>query len=378
MVLYVSPLTGLGGGETSLLELAKRVRQRGYRPVLLCPSDGPLVDAWSEAGMEAHIQWFNHPRLGAGGLFRSLSQMAVFGRMLRSLRVEVVHANDVRPAAEVCLAARALGIPVVWSCHIAWRPASRAARLAARWAASKVLAVSHFVAQVMREANYVSQSRVRVVHLGVDVHSWSPKEPPGGLRDQLGVGDAELVTWVGRFQEVKDVDTLLDATLEVATQYPNVRFLLLGDASLGGAQERRYQERILARIREDGVLCQHVKPLGFRSDVRDILRASGVAVLTSRQETFGMGLVEAMACGVPVVSTACGGPEEIIADGGTGFLVPVGDAKGIAASLLRLLQDAELRSQMGRAARERAVEFFDLERYVTQVEHTYREVMWPR
>jgi glycosyltransferase involved in cell wall biosynthesis len=99
-----------------------------------------------------------------------------------------------------------------------------------------------------------------------------------------------------------------------------------------------------------------------------------VALLSSWQEGFGMVLVEAMACGTPVVSTRSGGPEEIIRDGVTGFLSPVGNALALAEAVERLLADGALRASMGRAAREDVCDRFSMERIGGQILARYREV----
>jgi glycosyltransferase involved in cell wall biosynthesis len=99
-------------------------------------------------------------------------------------------------------------------------------------------------------------------------------------------------------------------------------------------------------------------------DPERLLAASDVVVCASRFESFGMVLVEAMASGVPVVSTNVGGPAETIADGETGYLVPPGRPDLIAARVLDLLADADLRQRMGTAGRARAKERFELRRYV--------------
>src|SRR5581483_5665818 len=108
------------------------------------------------------------------------------------------------------------------------------------------------------------------------------------------------------------------------------------------------------RLRAAVVFC------GFRRDVPRVLRASDILVCPSAFETYGMANIEAMACGIPVVSTNVGGPRETIVDGETGFLVPPNEPGMLAARVIELLGSAERRCQMGHKGRQRVLERYDL------------------
>jgi glycosyltransferase involved in cell wall biosynthesis len=105
------------------------------------------------------------------------------------------------------------------------------------------------------------------------------------------------------------------------------------------------------------------------------MAALDVVVLCSEREGFGRVLVEAMAASRPVVATATGGIPEVVADGQTGSLVPVGDVEALARAIDRLLRDHERAAAMGRAGRRRAEERFGLEAHVQAVQQLYREML---
>jgi glycosyltransferase involved in cell wall biosynthesis len=117
---------------------------------------------------------------------------------------------------------------------------------------------------------------------------------------------------------------------------------------------------MLMWIRSDARLHDRVKLAGFRRDIPRILRSSDVLVCPSLFETYGMSNVEAMACGVPVVSTNVGGPTETVVEGETGFLVPPCEPRPLAARVLELLGDPTLRQTMGAAGRRRVLEEYTL------------------
>ncbi|GAA0466911.1 glycosyltransferase family 4 protein [Streptomyces stramineus] len=156
-------------------------------------------------------------------------------------------------------------------------------------------------------------------------------------------GSAKLVVAAGRLIPVKRYDLLVKAWATVAATRPDWKLRIYGR----GPQQAKLREQI-----DTLGLNDHVTLMGAHSPIETEWAKGSIAAVTSREESFGMTIVEAMNCGVPVVATDCPhGPGEIISDGKDGLLVPVGDADGIAKGLLKLIEDDELRRAMGRAAR---------------------------
>jgi glycosyltransferase involved in cell wall biosynthesis len=115
--------------------------------------------------------------------------------------------------------------------------------------------------------------------------------------------------------------------------------------------------------------------VGFREDIPELLRAMDLLLLTSAHEGFSLVAVQAMATGLPVVATRCGGPEEILTDGVDGILCPVADADALASALLALRADPSRRERMGREGRRSAEERFSLRAMVGRYEALYREAL---
>ncbi|MBI0295550.1 glycosyltransferase, partial [Streptomyces sp. PRKS01-29] len=156
-------------------------------------------------------------------------------------------------------------------------------------------------------------------------------------------GRAKLVVAAGRLIPVKRYDLLVAAWETVAAKHPDWRLRIYGRGPQLPALRRQIDELGLAA---------HITLMGAHSPIETEWAKGAIAAVTSREESFGMTIVEAMHCGVPVVATDCPhGPGEIITDGRDGLLVPVGDADGIAKGLLTLIEDDELRRSMGEAAR---------------------------
>jgi glycosyltransferase involved in cell wall biosynthesis len=179
---------------------------------------------------------------------------------------------------------------------------------------------------------------------------------------------ATVLTHIGRFAVQKNHALLVEAFAQVRADAP-LYLLLVG----GGELENAVREQV-AGLGLQG----RVRFLGVRADVADILRASDVFVLSSRWEGNPMSVMEAMAAGLPVVSTAVGGVPELVREGVTGLLVPSEDAGALAQALQALVDDPVRRQAMGAAARRHAVEHFDIRHTVRGYEQLYEKLLTQR
>ena len=176
---------------------------------------------------------------------------------------------------------------------------------------------------------------------------------------------ATILTHVGRFAPPKNHALLIEAFARVRTSAP-LYLLLVG----GGELENTVREQVAQLGLES-----RVRFLGIRSDVADILRASDVFVLSSRWEGNPMSVMEAMAAGLPVVSTAVGGVPELVRDGETGLLVSSEDTGALAQAIQALVDNPARRQAMGVAARQHAVASFDIRHTVRGYEQLYEALL---
>ncbi|AQW47988.1 glycosyltransferase family 4 protein [Streptomyces violaceusniger] len=157
-------------------------------------------------------------------------------------------------------------------------------------------------------------------------------------------GTTPVIAAAGRLVRGKRFDLLIDAFAEVTAKFPAWRLRIYG----GGAEKERLAERI-----ERLGLSGSAELMGSYSPIEEEFAKASLVAVASDAESFGMTIVEAMRCGVPVVSTDCPlGPAEIIEDGVTGRLVPTGDAQALASALMDLMADAPARRAMAAAALE--------------------------
>ncbi len=224
----------------------------------------------------------------------------------------------------------------------------------------------------LAEATYrnldVPRDRViEVIPNFVDTQRFAPAAGAAAAASTGGTRPAVLVH-VSNFRTLKRVDDVIAILAEVRRRAPGraVTLQLVGDGP-----ER---ERIRGLVRE-AALDESVQFLGERTDLPNVLRGADLFLLPSESESFGLAALEAMSCGVPVIASRVGGVPEVVVDGETGLLAPVGDVAAMAAHVVRLLDDPPLRARLGQAARRRAETVFPLEPMVARYEALYRRLL---
>ena len=191
--------------------------------------------------------------------------------------------------------------------------------------------------------------------------------PAAGPPSAVGARPAVLVH-VSNFRSLKRVDDVVAIFAEARRRAPEraMTLQLVGD----GPEHERIRGLVQAAD-----LDEAVQFLGERTDLPAVLRNADLFLLPSESESFGLAALEAMSCGVPVIASRVGGVPEVVIDGDTGLLAPVGDIAAMAAHVVRLLADAPLRARLGQAARQRAETVFPLEATVSKYEDLYRRLL---
>lgn len=204
--------------------------------------------------------------------------------------------------------------------------------------AKTIVTQSEYTKRRVLDVYDVEEAKIDVVPYPVDTEQFTPGETDDSL---------SKITFVGRLNASrKNVPLLLRAFAIVLDSVPDATLTLIGDEP---------NERLKTVIRELGIE-DAVEFHGQVPSVLPHLREADAFVYPSRQEGLGIAGLEAQSCGVPVVATRCGGPEEYVEDGVNGFLVPVDDPEPMADRLTRLLTDAEMRREFGANARETVVD----------------------
>jgi glycosyltransferase involved in cell wall biosynthesis len=357
--LHIDSARTWRGGQNQVLLTVLGMRALGHRALLVAHPAGELRRRATEG----------HDVIGlAPANEMDLSAAWKLSRILKQLKPDVVHAHD--PHA-VAMAALALSMstqlakpPLVASRRVDFHFKGNAL---SRW---KYRQVDCFVcaSEAIRKmviADGVPAAHAVTIHEGIDLGHVAAA-PAADLHAELWLPHhAPVVGNVAALVPHKGQRHLIDAAALVVKQVPDARFVIAGEGELRPTLERQIKERGLEK---------HVFLLGFRPDILSIHKGFDIFVMSSVTEGLGTSLLDAMACGKPIVATRAGGMPEVVADGETGLLVPPRDDAALAAAMVTLLTDRAARERMGTAGQRRARERFSAERMVQDTLELYTRV----
>jgi glycosyltransferase involved in cell wall biosynthesis len=235
----------------------------------------------------------------------------------------------------------------------------------------RIVGVGQAVCQALIDNEGIPAGRVSLVYNGIDIGSYasSALSRPAVRRElKLGADDLVLIQ-VARLDYLKDHATALQTLSNVLPERPDAHLLLVGAGPERPAIEKK--------VRELG-LGAHVHLLGLRGDIDRLLSAADIFLLTSISEGIPLTIIEAMAAGLPVISTRVGGVPEMVDEGHTGLLAGAGDAAGLARAVLQLAADPPLRRRMGEAARAASSARFSGAAMYAAYERLYREMCFAK
>lgn len=284
-------------------------------------------------------------------------------RLFRREKPDVVQLSGLmNPHAAI--AARLLGIPVMWQL-LDTRPPMPLRRVMMRpirWLSDSLMPIGHNVAKAHPGAESFGH-RMVVFYPPVDTEAFRPlPDSDRPLRAELGIArDAPLVGVIGNINPQKGHEYFVEAAAIVHGMMPEAKFVVAGHIY---PNHRGYYEGLLARAEKRGLIPgKDIFYLGSRQDIPDILASIDVFVLASVPNSEGTPTVilEAMACGVPVVASDVASVREVVADGETGYVVPSMDPAKMAARLMELLGDSARARSFGQAGRKRIEQEFSMD-----------------
>jgi glycosyltransferase involved in cell wall biosynthesis len=340
-VLQLIPTLDRSGAEKQMVLVAKGLPRDRFRvEVAALTRLGPLAAELRSAGVPLTL--INKPWKV------DLFALARLTKFLKKKRFDVVHTWVFAASSYGRLAARRAKVPVVVTSEMAvdlWKGPGHLAidRRLARWS-DKVVGNSHAVVEFYRTKVRVPEDRLAMIYSGI-----GDEEPPevdrADIRTRQGwPADAPMILFAGRLMPQKAVGDLIDALDLLQHVRPDVRTLIVG----AGPQRRELEETAHAYRLDD-----KVRFLGHRDDVPRLLAACDLLVLPSKYEGLPNVVLEAMRYRKPVVATAAPGTTELVIDGQTGRLVPVGNPPALAQALRAVLSDPEEARRLGAAGRAR-------------------------
>ena len=368
-VLHVQKTAGIGGSERHLLSLLPELAASGVQVRMLIAATGD-AHRFGDAMRALDIPLRSVP---AGPHVNPFLATAL-AREVRSFRPDVVHTHLVHADFHgqlAMVAGSAARVSSVHSTPAFYRrePLRTGARLIGR-GASAVIAISEHVRHFLDELRLVPAERVQVVHYGIDASVWPLDEPQRRLaRERLGLQPGEVAVGIAaRLIAGKGHSLLVEALTAARSENPALRLLVAGGGPLRAGLE--FQAESLA----PGA----VSFVGFVDDVRSFMNACDVVAFPTQPalgEGFGLAALEAMASRRPVVASDVASLPELVHSGENGFLVNPEYPDDLAARLVTLAGDAELRERLGARGHERASTTFSLERMVERTLAVYHDAL---
>lgn len=341
----------VAGAEVLAADLIRKLGDRFDFTLLCLDGIGELGKTLASEGHEV-IELGRRPGI-------DLAVARRLGRLLRDRGIDLVHAHQYTPFFYAALS-RSLPPRSAWRAHPPLLftehgrhdpdPRKRSHLLANRLLLGRhdrVTGVGEFVKRALVRNEGLSDRRIEVVYNGIDPECFPPRDDASiaAARRRLGLDrDTPALMQVARFHRVKDHETSVRAVAELTKRGRDFTMVYVGDGETREAMERLANELGVAGR------CRFV---GVRRDVREILPAAEVFLLSSVSEGVSVTLLEAMATGVPIAATDVGGNREVVAHGESGLLSPRGDASSLAGNLETMLEDAPLRQRMAEAGRRR-------------------------
>jgi glycosyltransferase involved in cell wall biosynthesis len=389
-VVFVVAQSGsrANGGVESITQVLEGLR--GMRAVVVTQAETEFNRRWREAG--ARVLVWPMPSLGPASLLKN--NLRMFG-LARAEGCRVVHCNDIYALWQTAFGARAAGAAVVFNVRNI-KPVGR--RYGWRWRLALRLSTRQLLlSKEMREAFArrlgVKESRadieesragVEYIYSAVDARRFSPAGDAerAALRERLGVGaDCFAVGVVAAFEPRKgQLDLIRHGVARLRRLVPRARVYFVGDFA---PESDEYARRCLAAATEAG-LCEALEAgpgevltggavsfVGYRADVAEWYQALDAVVVASRNEGLARCMIEALACGTPVVSFDVCSAREILEGRGCGLVVASGDYEALAGALASLASDAEGRARMGARGVAAARELFDPSEVAGRYERLY-------
>lgn len=286
-------------------------------------------------------------------------------KLLRTERADLLHVHSRKGDFPAILAGRLAGIPVIFSRRVD-NPPNWADRRLKFPLCARIVTISEGIRDVL-VASRVPAAGITCIPSAIDAERYRPDCDRAWFRAEFELGaEVAVMGMVAQLIPRKGHAVLFEALDSVLPRHPELRVLIFGQGPL---------ERELRDTVESRGWGEVVKFVGFRDDLARILPCLDILAHPAWMEGLGVSLLEAAACGVPIIASRAGGMPEIVEDGLNGFLIEPGESRKLAECSARLLDDPGLRQEMGLAGRERVLERFAVERMVEGNYALYRHIL---
>ena len=360
-ILHTESSQGWGGQEMRIVQESVEFMKRGYRMMIAC-QPGSRTQKEAEGKGIPVISL----RMRAG-----IDPLAVANciRVIKENGVDLVHTHSSTDSWCCSMGAKLVGVPVIRSRHVTTPISTNClSRFLFMKLADRVITSGETIRRQMIEGNGYDPRRIISIPAGIDEKRFSPEINGGDVRKDLNIEkDDYLLGIVSVLRSWKGHAYLLEAFRGLREKIPRLKLVIAGS----GPQERNIRIFI-----EGNGLAGKVIMAGHREDVPQILKSLDLFILPSySNEATSQVIPQAMAMGIPVISTFAGGIGEVVKDGETGKLVPPRDAPALSEAIFWAYQNGEEARKMAQKARAFVLKDFTLTGMIDKTESVYRELL---
>ena len=375
-ILHIHTLPIISGSGLNTLLSMKGMDRKVFKVELACAPGGRLIKLVQKNHMKVHtfknlVQPI-HP-------LKDLLAVIELTYFLRKNYYHIVHTHNSKAGFVGRLAASMAGVPVIihtvhgFSFHDQeplWRQLLfRNLEKLAAYFCDKMIFISQPLVDWALKDGVVKQDKIVKIYSGIDLDQFRPltDDERDNARKKWNIReDDSVIGIVSKLWEGKGHEVLIEAFREIRNEIKGAMLIIVGVGYL--------ENRLRDLVNRLG-LTESVLFTGFQSDIPEIIASFDIAVLPSFFEGMGRVLLEAMAMERPVVASRVGGIPELVKDGINGFLTTPGDAKGLAESIKKLLNDKKLAISMGKEGRKRVTDKFSAETMVKSINKVYNECL---
>ncbi len=346
-ILFLTTHFNTGGITSYVLTLGEVLVKAGHQ-VWVASSGGDRVPQLEAAGIKhvtVNIRTKSeaHPKL--------LLTFGPLKRLIRAEGMDILHAQTRVTQVLGFFLARATGVSLITTCHGFFRP--RWFRRTFPCWGSAVIAISKPVARHLIEDFSVPAAQVHTIANGIDLKRFAmtDEQKRRHERQHLGLQASPVIGIIARLSDVKGIDILIKAMPRVLKEYPGAVAVIAGQGP---------EEAYLKKLTLDLRLTEHVLFRDFIDEPQDLLCAFDVFVMPSLMEGLGLSVIEAQACGIPVIVSKVGGLIDLVEDGQSGFLTAVHDPEALAGRIIAILRDPDLAQRMAAKARTKVEHHFSV------------------
>lgn len=382
-IVHVIARLNVGGAALHVLQLAREQRRRGHDVVVVAGTLAEGEESMAYVADELGVDVLDLPALQRPLSLRADSTAILRLReIIRSRRPDVVHTHTAkagatgRIAALLAGSARPRAVVHTYHGHVLsgyfsrrWERVFRRIESVLARATGALIAVSDEVRDDLVGFGVGRAERYIVVQYGFDLPEWSEadEEARTRIRTELGLDEATFaIGWAGRLTAIKRPLDLVRTLRSVTDADVDAVLVLVGDGELRAETE--------ALARELGV-ADRTRFVGFQQRIREWYAAVDASLLTSANEGTPVVAIESLAASRPVVATRAGGTATVVRDGESGYLLGIGDVEGLAARLVELAHDPELRRRLGEAGAADVRERFATTRMADEIEAVYERLL---